>query len=180
MDNKKNTITRTITIECQGAHVLRLRELEEFQGELKSLSKNNYERLKKSILNNGFSFVFHVWEKNTKGVIQYFILDGHQRYRTLKAMEKEGFEIPLLPVAWVQAKSYQSAKRKLLSGASQFGEVESDGMRHEQEEAGLTIEEFEATCNFPEQPWEKYKCEFFDYEAEKEILCPFCNQVFIP
>lgn len=178
---------KQINVECHGATILRLGQLQEFQGELKDLSQTNYERLKKSILENGFSFVFHVWKEGDK----YFILDGHQRYRTLKEMQREGFTIPPLPVAWVQAKSYREAKRKLLAGASQYGEVTSQGLYEQATEAGFSADELAAACHFPEINFDRYKREFYDYEVPEEteepedkpcpgITCPKCGYNWTP
>jgi len=59
---------KTISVQCEGAHLLDIDEIEIFQGSLKSLSDQNYEKLKKSILELGFSAPFFIWETtNTIG-----------------------------------------------------------------------------------------------------------------
>ncbi len=79
-----------IKIAVRGAGTLPLDEFTEFQGELKSLSKLAYESLKNEIIENGFSFTIHIWINDGKN----YILDGHQRLRTVKKMVKEGCECP--------------------------------------------------------------------------------------
>jgi hypothetical protein len=46
----------TVKIECQGAGALALNLLNPMQGELKTLSTDNFEKLKKEILKDGFSY----------------------------------------------------------------------------------------------------------------------------
>jgi hypothetical protein len=117
-------MSKKIQIACQGATTLGLGEFTEFQGELKSLSKKEYQALRNQIEKQGFSFTVHVWQNGGKN----YILDGHQRLRTIKTMVSEGWECPPLPVSLVSADSYEQAKRKLLSAASQYGKMESDGL----------------------------------------------------
>jgi hypothetical protein len=61
-------------------------------GDLKSLSKENYEKLRHEILELGFSFPVNVWLDSNDGL--YYIIDGHQRTRVVKQM----IEIEVLSV----------------------------------------------------------------------------------
>jgi hypothetical protein len=89
--------------------------LEPFQDDIKYLPKEEYEKARESILNNGFSFAVHVWKKDK----HYYIIDGHQRVFTIRQMvEQEKFKCPPLPVALVGAKSFKEAKMKVLAGVS--------------------------------------------------------------
>lgn len=115
----------TIKVECTGAGELALSLLTPMQGELKTLSDENYEKLKKEILVDGFSYPIAVWENKDDGII--YILDGHQRYHVLEKMKKEGYQIPQIPVVFVVASDYQQAKRKLLAAASQYGNYNHEG-----------------------------------------------------
>lgn len=95
------------------------------QGDLKSLSKEDYERLKHEIITDGFSFPFAVWEDGPT----IYIIDGHQRKTTLERMKSEGYELPTeFPVGFIKAKSVEQAKHKLLAAASQYGKVQEDGL----------------------------------------------------
>jgi hypothetical protein len=105
---------------------LSIDELHDFQGELKSLSKENYEKLKKEILETGFAFAPHVWFDPEKQ--KYFIVDAHQRKRTLLQMKRDGYQNPMLPCIPVKAKDYHEAKRRVLQGTSQYGVIESQGL----------------------------------------------------
>ena len=66
-------------------------ELTPFQGKLKTLSPENYQKLKSEILKTGFNFAQHVWPNEG----QLYIIDGHQRKTALEMMRAEGIEIPV-------------------------------------------------------------------------------------
>jgi hypothetical protein len=94
------------------------------QGELKTLSKEAYAKLKKSILKHGFFAPFFVWNDGK----QLNLLDGTQRKLTLLAMKEEGYSIPKLPAVLISAKNLEEAKEKLLVVLSQFGKVADQGL----------------------------------------------------
>jgi len=73
---------QSVEIKCQGAMTTSVANLKDFQGDLKDLSKLNYEKLKNEILTLGFSEPVSAW-KAPDGL---FILNGHQRIRVLKQM----------------------------------------------------------------------------------------------
>ena len=91
--------------------------LEPFQGDLKELSKREYAKLKKSLLDNGIIVPFFVWKETGK------ILDGHQRERVFL---NEGWLMDV-PVIYISADSEQDAKQKLLVISSQYGRVTQEG-----------------------------------------------------
>lgn len=136
---------KQITVQCVGAAVLPLHDLLPFQGELKTLSKDNYERLRKEILEDGFSFPVAVWEKEDE--TNFYIIDGHQRVETLHRMREEGFSIPQIPVVFVKAKSFEAAKRKLLAGASQYGTINEPGLLAFLADTDLVAEDLIANFN---------------------------------
>lgn len=109
-----------IKITCIAADTMSIDEILEFQGNIKRLTKENREKLKKSILRNGFSAPIFIWRNGKEN----FILDGHQRTKTLKAMRKEGYIIPPVPVAFIEAESESRAKEKLLAITSQYGDFD--------------------------------------------------------
>lgn len=156
---------KEIQIKCQGAATLELEQLAPFQGNLKDLSKENYNKLRKQILELGFSEPICVWKNENK----YHVLNGHQRLRVLTEMKKaEGFKIPRIPVNWVEAETEHEAKKKVLALTSQFGEINNQSLF---EFASLnnidlpTLEDF----RFPEIDLDKFKEEFFDIKSDIEI-----------
>lgn len=140
--NKK----KTVRIEVNAGGTLGLPLLNPLQGKLKSLSDENYEKLKKEIVEDGFSFAFSVWESKDDG--KTYILDGHQRLTALTKMQKEGYTVPEVPVNFVQARDLKQAMRKLLAGASQYGKIEKDGLAEFLERAQITTDELVASFNF--------------------------------
>lgn len=50
----------------------------------------NYDKLKQSLINNGFAFPFAVWNDGEK----YFAIDGHTRKMVLSEMVAEGIKVP--------------------------------------------------------------------------------------
>ena len=115
-----------IQVKCKGSRLMNLGELRPFQGNLKSLSEANYTKLKGLIASQGFSFPIFVW--TDKEHDQTYILDGHQRVRTLQKMIEQGYTISKIPVADVDADSFRQAKEKLMAAASYFGRVDSQGL----------------------------------------------------
>jgi len=102
-----------------------------FQGDLKKLSEENFNKLRDKILQSGFNFAPHVWSTD-KG---YFILDGHQRIHVLKQLIKQGYEmrdtdgdlLEGVPCNIVEADSIEDAKDKVLQAVSQYGKLTAEG-----------------------------------------------------
>jgi hypothetical protein len=115
---------KKIKVTCQAAVNLPLDNLVPLQGGLKELSSKNFEKLKRSILKHGISFPFLTWE--SEGIV--YLLDGHQRDRTLRKMAAEGFEIPLLPCSTVEARNRKAAAEKILLISSQYGKMTDESL----------------------------------------------------
>ncbi len=111
-----------IEIKCKGADSLPIDTIKDFQGKLKRITKDNLERLKVSILKNGFVAPIFIWRNEG----QCMALDGHQRIKALLSMREEGYDIPLLPVAYIKADNEDDARQKLLAITSQYGEFDID------------------------------------------------------
>ena len=149
----------SIRVACEGAVTLPITALKEFQGDLKSLSFENYERLKTEIIERGFSAPFFVWKNSGSN----YLLDGHQRFKTLKAMrDQEGYEIPELPVVLIEANNKKEAKHKLLSFASQYGKMETQGLYEYAGDAGFTLDDLKDNFSFSDVDFHKFESEFFD------------------
>ncbi len=111
------TTLPTVAKELAGLDHVPVSSLEPFQGELKELSEREYNKLKKSILENGLIVPFFVWLETGK------LLDGHQRTRVFT---REGWLMDV-PIVYISAASEQDAKRKLLVISSQYGRVTQEG-----------------------------------------------------
>lgn len=120
-------MTKVIKIECQGAKTAPYKKLQNFQGDLKLLSEAAYEKFKANLIENGFSEPISVWVDDG----EYKIINGHQRLATIKRMvENEHYEIDELPISIVEAKDFDSAKKKVLALTSEYGKVTEDGLLH--------------------------------------------------
>lgn len=153
-------MTNEIKIQCETKLYLPLENLNEFQGELKTLSVENFEKLKKQIIEQGFSSPFLVWKNNGK----YFLLDGHQRKRVVSKLKEAGYKVPDLPCVEIFAKTKLEAKKKLLSYVSQFGKVDKQGLYQYIIDAELGIEDMQE-FEIPEVNMEEFKEEFFGEDS---------------
>ena len=143
-----------IEIKCSGSAFLNLHEITPLQGDLKDLSKENYNKLKNQILKNGFISPFHIWKGGC--------LDGHQRLRVLKKMESEGYIIPeRFPIVEVEAKDLKQAKKILLSLTSQYGTMTNDGLYTFMNEAEIDFPELDQDFQFDKIDFKDFEKEYF-------------------
>ncbi len=97
------------------------RELKKFEANrLKDSESRKVGKLKKSILEMGFSFPLFAWNPGNN-VDPIYVIDGAGRIATLTQMEKDGHEICDIPVVFIQAESREHALRLVPAVSSQFG-----------------------------------------------------------
>src|SRR5262245_7639182 len=180
----------TIEIRCQAAVNLNLTDLTPLQGALKELSDANFEKLKRSILKHGITFPFFVWQ--TKG--ENYILDGTQRDRVLNRMADEGYEIPPLPCALIEAKNSKEAAEKILLISSQYGRVTDEGLYEFLSTNDLNFGELEPLLELPALDLDGFKegwvtePDFSPTSADEQgrldkknpVICPECGHEWIP
>ena len=114
-----------IKVNCKAADTLDIQDITLFQGELKTRTDADYEHIKKSIIDYGFCAPFFIWEHD--GINS--VLDGTGRYETLQRMKSDGYDIPLLPVAYIDCKDEATAKKVLLQINSHNGTMTVDSVR---------------------------------------------------
>jgi hypothetical protein len=104
--------------------LLAWKSLEWFQPvDFKLHRKENIEKLKKSLINNGFSQPFTVWKKDDK----LLILDGHYRKMAFDQLDAEGISIPeLLPCNLIDCKNEKEAKKVVLIYNSHYARINKD------------------------------------------------------
>lgn len=153
-----------IRIACKSAASIDIDQLTEFQGELKTLTEEDFQKLRKQILELGFSASVHIWQNKGKN----YILDGHQRVRTLNRMAEEGFGIPALPVTLVEADSYKQAKRKLLGMTSQYGQMQEKGLYDFMTDSDIGIQELLADTKLPDVDMGKFEDTYFTKPSDKD------------
>lgn len=115
---------KRIAINCTAAVNIDLADLTPLQGNLKELSEINFKKLSDSILTHGVTFPFFVWRHDGKN----WILDGTQRDRVLKKMADDGYDIPPLPCALIEAKDRREAAQKILLISSSYGRMTDEGL----------------------------------------------------
>lgn len=159
---------KTIKIACKGVGTVSLNEIEPIQGDLKNLSKENFEKLKLKIIKHGYTAPFFLWKDPSKK--KWSILDGTQRDRVLIEMQKDGYDIPPLPYVEVFANTLAEAKRILLTYVSQFGKVDPQGLYQYSIEGEFSSDELDEYA-IPDVDMAAFKEEFFDI-APKEVDLP--------
>ncbi len=115
---------KTIKITCDGTDYVDYKSLTPFQGHLKTLSEENLEKLKKSIIKYGYTVPAFIWQSGKKK----YILDAHQRCIALSSLFEDGYIIPNIPIVYIKAKNKTEAKEKLLHISSQYGKIEKEGL----------------------------------------------------
>ena len=105
-----NNVVDTKTIEWS--------ELKNYEfNSLKSADNRDITKLKNAIVNSGFNFPFYVWHGHR------YVIDGKGRDIALHELEKEGHEIPPLPIIEIKADNKAMAKRLALQASSNHGQV---------------------------------------------------------
>lgn len=136
---------KKVEIKCTGSDYASVDDFHPLQGGLKVLNDENYQKLRYQILTYGFSEPVAAWENDNKK----FIISGHQRIATLKRMVDEGYQVPFIPYVMVQAENEHEAKMKVLSMASQYGVVSSDGLKIFMEDMDIEIADLEQNFALP-------------------------------
>ncbi len=148
-----------IEIRCEGKTAISYQYLKPFQENLKDLTQINYKRLKGRIIELGFSEPISVWIHKTT----HYILNGHQRLRTIQKMvTEEGYECPDLPINLVQAKNFKQAKEKVLALASQYGEVNDQGLYEFLESNEIDYNKLNEEVRFPEINSQSFISNFYE------------------
>lgn len=92
---------------------------------LKDLTKQAYQKLYHSLVNNQFIDPFRIWENKTK----QYILDGHHRQVVMEAIEKDGIRIPdVLPGVFIDCKDIKEAKKLVLVYSAVYAQVTDEGL----------------------------------------------------
>jgi hypothetical protein len=173
-------MAKEIKIKCKAADGLEIIELEAFQGELKTISDDELEKLKKSIIKYGFSFPVFVWENK--------ILDGHQRLKAVKQLVSDGYKIKdnNLPVVRIEAKNEKEAAEKLLLINSRYAKIDEGGFQVFTFDYKIDLGEIEELVEIPEIDFSLPDFEpggiddqgKLDQLEPKMITCPHCGEEF--
>lgn len=174
-----------IKICCKSSDYLNIADMTELQGNLKSRTDIDFDKIKLSIIKYGFSFPFFVWNSDGKN----YLLDGHGRFGTLCKMQKDGYSIPPLPVVYVDCKDKKEAKQKLLRLNSQYGKMTKESVLEFAEDIDLNFDEIalpDTTIAFAEPNIqgnddflrEQSDVDFDKTNNTKTCTCPNCGFSF--
>lgn len=144
----------------------------------KELTKENYEKLRESILKNNFVESFKVWEKK-KG--ELYCLDGYHRCKVLKMLKNDGYEVPQsFSADFIECKSEKDAAKLVLIYSSIYAAVEDQGLYEFLSSYGIGFEEIIQQIDIPNIDLKKFSDEFFkelkredekpEVEFTKELL----------
>lgn len=168
-----------IEIKCETKDRLNIAEMTELQGALKARTDIDFDKIKLSIIKYGFSFPFFVWNDGKKN----YILDGHGRFATLCKMQKDGYDIPDLPVVYVSCKDKEEAKQKLLRLNSQYGHMTKESVLDFAEGLDINFDEIalpDTTIDFSsvlgDEEAEKTEKEDLDYTENFSVVVQCINE----
>lgn len=138
--------------------MMSLADLEEFQKDLKELSKVGYKKLRNRIERLGFDAPIFVWKGHNS------VLDGTQRLRVLREMTKDGWRLKdgLVPVDEIEAETEEEAKERLLGFVSQFGKLTDEGLYGFIQ--GLDLDLVLPDLDLPDFDMEKFKVGYLEDE----------------
>ncbi len=140
-------MAKMIKISCDTGTQVSYKALLDFQGDLKELSEENFNKLSAEITKTGFAFAPHAW-KNPDDK-KWYLLDGHQRVKTIARLVEQGYNIDKLPIVSVQAKSFKEAKRRVLQASSQYGEMTNQGLYNFMLKNDITFDEIVGSFELP-------------------------------
>jgi len=170
MKKPSKVIIMEIKINVVGTKFKDLNEFENFQGDLKEISKQNLERLKESIKRNGFNAPIFIWKGHN------YILDGHQRIKAVKELIKEGYILKdnKLPYVEIEAKDKTQAGEMILSYNSQYGVITNKGLELFVSDFKLDIKDMKNFLDFKEFSIFKEKLDVIDdnFNVDKSFRKP--------
>jgi len=143
---------------------VRWRELRWVQGNLKSISKSSFERLKQSLLKNSFVQPFNVWDNGG-----LWCLDGHHRQRAMQELEKEGVGIPeTLPANFIDCKDEREAKKLVLVYSSIYARTDEESLYEFIHVNELNFDDLKLEIDLPEINLGKFEAGWMRDELQED------------
>lgn len=172
-------IDKAISIKVQASEYVDYKELNHFQGNLKSITKEKFDDLKQSLIKSGLPLAIHVWidDKGKK-----WTLDGHHRILAFKALEDEGYFIPPIPINIVIAKTKKEAAQILLVSNARYAQITDESLSDFMIDMDLQMPDLEF-IDIPElknfvQDFDESEFNPNDSEDEKKHkTCPHCGEI---
>lgn len=174
---------KEIIITCDLRDSLKLSEFADLQPKsFKEMSKDSYQKFRLGMQKAGFHEPIKVWVDN--GI--NYIVDGHHRIKILNEFLKEGYEIPLIPVYYVECKNRKDAIRMLLASNSHYAVMTPEGLHELLEVEEIELDVFETIeLKGNDIKLDKFQQEFYldaeinekelDENIETKHECPQCH-----
>lgn len=163
--------------------VMDYRKMVPLQGNLKDLTRENYDKLKNVLIDKGFRVPYFIW-RNTE-TTQDYLMDGHQRQRvqTGENMTDENGSRDM-PYLLIEAANELEARELLLEVTSQYGTITYDGfdeyVAEMQAFEGFDFDESLANIHFDALPLlDEKKSEDGDGDGDKKEAHGKLNDAFL-
>ena len=101
---------------------IKIKDINDLQGNFKELHKDNFDKLLTEIVKYGFKYPLFIYKDKEDGL--FYNLDGNQRYRVISKTWGENIE---LPYVLVNCKSKKEAKKQILALNSDYGTINKEG-----------------------------------------------------
>lgn len=127
------------------------------QDSFKSLSKEDGDALKTSILKNQFAQPFYVWQDGE----DVYCLDGKHRVDALLSLIGDGFKVPeFLPATFIQCENKHEAAKLVLIYSSIYAKISQQGLFDFVKMYELSYDDIKSQMAIPEMSMERYEQKF--------------------
>ena len=168
----KNKVKDTKTITVEDFLKLEFNNLKD--------SNRDTDKLRKSILKNGFVFPVYTWADHD------YCIDGKGREIVVQELVKEGHSFESIPYVEIQAKDKEEAKQRVLEASSQYGNITEDSFVAFSDDMEVDFDTIEVKKNDVIQS-EPDDIDFDNIEStadrevkdkDMEVVCPECGKCF--
>lgn len=151
---------KVISIKCEGKEYIDINDLVPFQGKLKSITSDDFNKLKRSLIKDGLPLGFHIWKDKGKN----FIMDGHHRQVVMKSLRDDGYFIAPVPCNPIIASSKKEAAKAILVSNSKYAKMSENSISDYMIEHELSIDDL-LELDIPELNMDDFKIDI----EEKEV-----------
>lgn len=116
-------MSKVIRIACKSNDTIDWHLIKPLQGEYKTLTDENLDKLCRLIIKRGIRYPSFV----SKIEDDVWAIDTHQRLKAYEELERRGYTVPPIPIDWIEAKDKDEAKQLLLECDSRFGKAQQEG-----------------------------------------------------
>ena len=188
---------KEIQIKYKGSHSFKLKDLYILQNKkgfcFKELSKEGFQKLATSLIDNGFWFPFFFWhcKKDKKN----YYLDGTQRDKVLLELQRNGYidnkgkhwnvKLPdKFPATEIFADNKKEAHKAILTQSSNYGKISNESLYEFIETNELNFNDLKLELDLPEINLDDFQANFYDdveinesenNELEAKNKCPKCG-----